>query len=213
MERKIYNENTYLIGAGPRDDEKVIYIHQTHKTGPEVIPDVWRFSLEAFASGYSILMNPFADVMDAVLDAAMILDGRTYVMRSDSLEDFRLGPREHKVMLLRGGYLSPKDGAGCSWKENVMKARKLSMEISSVLLLLDNDYQDLARDALDEGKDVAVLRCTMENPHIRRLVKEGAPALDSFSSWMEFPRAISFPMENGPFREPGTGRRFSMIIL
>ena len=213
MERKIYNDSLYVIGSEPKEGEKIIYIHQTHKTKPELIPEIWRFSLEAFASGYSILVNKFGSVLSAVLDAAMLLDSKVFVMVTTSLEDMKLGPWEHKVMLLRGGYLSPRELDEENWKANVMKARLSSVELSSAVLILDNDYQDIARDALDLGKDIAVLRSTMENPQIRMLVKEGAPVLDSFSTWMEFPKAISFPMDKGPFREPQTGKRCSMIIL
>lgn len=213
MEKRTLDEALYVMGNAPKDGEKVIYIHQSHVARPEILPDLFQFALEAYASGYTLMTTIFKPTMETVLEAAFLLDKPFYVMLNRSLRGWRLNDSGHKVMLTRGGFLTP---AGLDPEDRIgymVKSRIQAVEMSHATLLLDNDYQDMAKETLDRGHDLAVLRSTMDDKEILSIVKEGAPVIDTFSNWMEFPKAISFEMENGPFKEPNTGKRYSVIIL
>ena len=213
MEKRKLDEALYVLGNAPEEGEKVIYIHQSHIAKPDILPNLFQFALEAYASGYTLMTTIFKPTMETVLEAAFLLDRPFYVMLNRSLRGWRLNDSGHKVMLTRGGFLSPAAIEPEDRLGYMVKSRLQAVEISHATLLLDNDYQDIARETLDRGHDLAVLRSSMEDREIRNIVTEGAPVIDTFSSWMEFPKAISFEMEKGIFREPNTGKRYSVITL
>ena len=213
MEKRRIDEALYALGNAPKEGERVIYIHQSHKVKPEVLPYLFQFALEAYASGYSLMIPMFSSTLRTVLEAAFILDKPLYVMLSKSLRGFRLNSMGHRIMVTRGGFLTPAYDSELDSIGYMVRSRILAVERSMATLILDNDYQDMARETLDRGHDLAVLRCTMENEGILRLAMEGAPVIDTFSSWIEYPEAISFESENGTYREPNTGRRFSVLFL
>ena len=186
---------------------------QAQYSKPEVLPSLFQFALEAYASGYTLMTTVFKSTLDTVLEAAFLLDRPLYVMLNRSLVGWTLNDAGHRIMLTRGGFLTP---AGLDPEDRLgymVKARIQAVDMSYATLLLDNDYQDMAKETLDRGHELAVLRSTLDDREILNIVKEGAPVLDTFSNWMEFPKAISFEMENGPFREPNTGKCYSVIML
>ena len=213
MQKRKIDDALYALGNAPEDGEKVIYIHQSHKVKPEVLPFLFQFALEAYSSGYTLMIPMFKSTLNTVLEAAFMLDKPLYVMVSRSLNGFKLNLSGHRIMLTRGGILSPSYDRECDRIGYMVRSRILAVERSCATLLLDNDYQDIAKESLDRGHDTAVLRSSIGDTEIMRLVAEGSPVLDTFSSWMEYPKAISFETEDGPFREPATGRRFSIVIF
>ena len=213
MEKRIIDEALYALGNAPKEGEKIIYLHQSHKVDPAILPSLFQFAIEAYASGYTLMIPMFSSTLETVLEAAFILDRPLYVMLSRGLGNFKLNSMGHRIMVIRGGFLAPAYDSELDRIGYMVRARILAVERSCATLLLDNDYQDIARETLDRGHDLAVLRCCLDDKEILKLAREGAPVLDSFSSWMEYPKAISFEMEDGPFREPSSGRRFSVLFL
>ena len=56
----------------------------------------------------------------------------------------------------------------------------------------------LADAALDRGMDIAVLKDFLCYESTRRLAKDGAAVIDTFSSWLEYPEHIAYEeMDSG----------------
>ena len=65
--------------------------------------------------------------------------------------------------------------------------------------------------AIDMGLDTAVLRSSLTEEAMRNIVREGCPAVGSYSSFVEYPQAIAYPSENGYYGFHGS--RFGIMRM
>ena len=65
--------------------------------------------------------------------------------------------------------------------------------------------------AIDMGLDAAVLRSSLTEEAMRNIVREGCPAVGSYSSFVEYPQAIAYPSENGYYGFHGS--RFGIMRM
>ena len=72
------------------------------------------------------------------------------------------------------------------------RAKTLQEAFRDKIIFIGRAVPYLAREALDRGMEVALLRDFLYDGDTRRLALEGASVIDTFSSWLTEPRHIAY---------------------
>ena len=163
-------------------------------------------ALEAALSGFGIVTLALSGGLFSLIKGAEDGGGRIHIVTAEGLDDYRRKREERmrRVLLTGGSVISPfRHGYGKD------EAIEVSLSLSSALIT--TGCGRLMQSALDNGIDTAILRPSLARSAARKAAEQGAPVIDTFSSFLAFPSRIAYPDENGEYRF-GT-ERFGIISL
>ncbi len=214
MEARKGNGDYYYLGTDVRKDSPTVFLYTAKEVDPGILPCIFSFALEAFSSGWSIIVNGEYKTFYCVLDAAFQMDGRMYAVLYEDVRNAMIRGRKRDVFILDGAYISDSSrGRGRLRGEDIARAGELALSLCDAVVAVNARNCRIFERALDLGRDVAILRPALSEPCLRRLAVEGAAVLDGFSSWLGLPSAYAFETEDGEFRERESARRFSILRL
>ena len=163
-------------------------------------------ALEAALSGFEIVTLALSGGLFSLIKGAEDGGGRIHIVTAEGLDDYRKKHEERmrRALLTGGSVIAPfRHGYG---KDEAIEA---SLSLSSALIT--TGCGRLMQGALDNGIDTAILRSSLARSAARKAAEQGAPVIDTFSSFLAFPSCISYPDEDGDYRF-GT-ERFGIILL
>ena len=108
-----------------------------------------------------------------------------------SLDNFRIDDSERTILISSGSFLSFTDESAYSLKSFMESSVKM-LSFADKLIFIGKVQPYLATEALDRGLDVAVLKDFLYEESVRRFVSEGAAAIDTFSSWLSYPKYMAY---------------------
>ena len=161
---------------------------------------VYISALEALESGYSIIYTPSLYLSYAVEKAARdTVNGSIYAFCP-----MGLGSVKERVisdsLITGGGAVSIVENDAVFSYEAMLGKDYLASSMCSAVVMCSfrgRHIPHFVDTALSGGKSLCVLRTGLIYPPLRELVREGAEAVDSFSSFLSSPSAIAYPHENG----------------
>lgn len=148
-------------------------------------------ALEASLSGFDIVTLALRGGLYSVLKGAEDGGGRVHAVSSEDLavlERERMG-KIQRILLTGGSLIVPDDPQA---------AAAIAVSLSSALISTGNGC--VMSCALDSGLDCAVLRSSLARRSGRKAASEGAPVIDTFSSFLALPPAIAYPDVDGLYR-------------
>ena len=163
-------------------------------------------ALEAALAGCEVMTIARRGGMFSIIKGVEDGQGRLHSVSSSSMELVERRFSERALMVLgTGGSLmaAEDDGAG---EDAAIEA---ALSFSSVLITTGRGR--LMTSALDHGIDVAVLRSSLSSEAGREAARDGAPVIDTFSSFMSLPSLYAYRSADGRY---GFGsERFDIMRL
>ena len=166
------------------------------------IPDFYRgvlpkdkcVLLVSFLSSERVLCDMYVSALEAA---------------SSGIDIESIGDRGGMLSVIRGA----EDGEGRIRDEGLARSIALSLSSSAIMAAggkrLPGTHPLIT--AIDMGLDAAVLRSSLTEEAMRNIVREGCPAVGSYSSFVEYPQAIAYPSENGYYGFHGS--RFGIMRM
>ena len=186
------------IGSLP--GERSVFFAYGKGGGKEERRSVYISALEALSSGYSIIYTPSLYLSWAVEKAARdTVKGSIYAFCPTGLDSVRDRVISDSLITGGGAVSIVENDAVFSYEAMLGKDYLASSMCSCVLMCSFSGRRipHYVDTALNDGKSLCVLRTGLGYPALRELVREGAEAVDSFSSFLASPSAIAYPSENG----------------
>lgn len=154
-------------------------------------------ALEASLMGYDVLTEADTYGMTSVIQGAEDGGGRVHLVSAIGIEGYRERYRKRMIrILLTGGSVISTVLSG----KDIQGARELSCRLaSSALLATGRGAEKEVSMLLDDGKEAAILRSSLENRMGRDLFLSGCRAVSSFSSLFENPSAVVFETVRGRY--------------
>ena len=187
-------EKTKIIGSISGDRDKTVQILAQGRMRKEQCIELYRIALEAFLSVYSVVtVSKFIghySLRKAQVDAS----GRLTVVSYLPLSEWKGKHRKNlSRIVLSGGAVIESD-----------TPYPLSASQSFATILSDSfschfTFSHPVYYALDIGHYAAVTRSSLFNPACKELFSEGAPAISSFSEFIEHPSLVSYECANGRY--------------
>ncbi len=163
-------------------------------------------ALEASLSGFDIITIGMRGGLYSVLKGAEDGGGRLHLVsceRMDVLEK-RRKERVIRTLLTGGSVISADDGSRA-------RERAAEIAISFSSAIVTTELGTVAGNALDRGLECSILRSSLYMDDARHAACEGAPVVDTFSSFLAFPKCIAYQCDSGIY---GFGReRFGILRL
>ena len=188
------------IGSYPKD--KAVYFYYGKTSGRKLLESVYISALEALMCGYDIIYKPQLYLSKAVEKAAFDSPrGSIYAFYPKGLETISNSLISPPI-LSGGGVLSILENDAFFSFEALLATDYAASSFSCAVLMCafsGRRCPHFVDDALSEGKSMAVLKSGLDGVVLRNLVKEGAPCVDSFSSFLSLPRVILYPKECGKY--------------
>ena len=175
-----------------------------------VLADMYVSALEASLSGEEVVSIADRGGMLSVIKGTEDGEGRLHMVLSEGLRNYE---REHgwklrRILLTGGSVISP-----VLHGSDIRSSRSIALSLSSSLITASSGSyprsDDLLLSALDAGLDVAVLRSSLTEEAMRMIVREGCPAVSSFSGSVALPKAIAYPSMHGSYGFHGS--RFDIM--
>ena len=181
----------YYYGSPIIKKRKRIIFYFSGKIEKRFEKSIIKSAVEASAHGFDILANGCYRARKALNLPLMYLGGRMDVVIYPSLDNFRLDDSERTILLSSGSFLSFTDESAYSLKSFMESSAKM-LSFADKLIFIGKVQPYLATEALDRGLDVAVLKDFLYEESVRRFVSEGAAAIDTFSSWLSYPKYMAY---------------------
>lgn len=178
------------LGNKPEEGRNIIFFFGS-RIDTRYYPNVIKSAVEAVRHGYDIVTNGRYKARRALSFPVLAAEGRMHVVFSPSLSNVRISLEEQYVLLSGGSFISFTDSKtddGESLIENSVKM----LSFSDKIIFIGRAVPYLAREALDRGMEIALLRDFLYDRDTRRLALEGASVIDTFSSWLTEPRHIAY---------------------
>ena len=177
-----------------------------------VLCDMYVSALEAASSEIDIVSIGDRGGMLSVIRGAEDGEGRMHMVISEGMRSYEknYGWKLRKILLTGGSVISP-----LLWGRDEGLARSIALSLSSSAIMaaggkrLPGTHPLIS--AIDMGLDTAVLRSSLTEEAMRNIVREGCPAVGSYSSFVEYPQAIAYPSENGYYGFHGS--RFGIMRM
>lgn len=186
------------IGTLP--GERTVFFSYGKGGGKDARRSVYVSALEALKSGYSIAYTPSLYLSYAVEKAAAdTVYGSLYAFVPTGLESVR----RHVLrdcLITGGGVISIVENDAEFSYEAMLGKDYLASSMSSAVVMCSfrgRYVPHFVDTALRDGKSLCCLRTGLSCPVLRQLVREGAEAVDSFSSFLSNPQVIAYSDENG----------------
>ena len=181
----------YYYGSPIIKKRKRIIFYFSGKIEKRFEKSIIKSAVEASAHGFDILANGCYRARKALNLPLMYLGGRMDVVIYPSLDNFRLDDSERTILLSSGSFLSFTEKSAYSLKSFMESSVKM-LSFADKLIFIGKVQPYLATEALDRGLDVAVLKDFLYEESVRRFVSEGAAAIDTFSSWLSYPKYMAY---------------------
>ncbi len=171
-------------------------------------------AFEAVMNGYDVLFMPFSENADAIESGVMDAGGHlNYILPSGFSRTGRI--ILHKAMVTAGSAITAEEDGTIACRESANRARSLGSALSDCVIVADDRIRrngiGYIDEALDMGKDIAILKDALASGILREYAKAGAPVIGSFSDLLSLPRCILYPESDG--RYGFRGDKFDMIKL
>lgn len=88
--------------------------------------------------------------------------------------------------------------------DNLDKAKTIASLLSRATIVAEEDARyrmmfNYIGAALSHGSELAILKSALISPFARSLARDGAPVVDSFSAFLQYPRYIAYPNAQGVY--------------
>ena len=195
----------FFYGDLPR--RKSVYIATSSQSSPETIKGLYSSVVEASQMGWDILYIPGGDCGKAVEEGCFDGEGRLHAVLPFGLLNYSRRSIRN-ALVYSGSVISPYDGLRNFTLEGLDKARIIASSLADIIFIgqeniLSSKVGWYIEDSLDEGKDIALLKSCMGTRYINDLVKEGCPAVSSFSDIFSSPTCFLYPSSKGRYGHNG----------
>ena len=157
-------------------------------------------SLEASIDGVEIVTYAECYGPSSVLRGVEDGEGRLHVVSALGIRKFIEGNKDRaRRILVRGGSIITPGAGIYDRKRAEYVASRLSI---SSLSYMGGEYlhpSNPVLSMLDDGKDVSILRSSLQSRAGRKLASEGCPVSSSYSSFSEFAGNIVYHSDKGRF--------------
>ncbi len=191
LKASIGKESYYYYGSPFEKKRKSIIIFFSSEVEKRYLKSVIKTAVEASLHGYDIITNGIYSARRSICYPVLRSGRRISVVLNPRLENFSLSLEDRFVLLSGGSFISFTDERKYS-KELLLRSNIRMLDLSERIIFAGRAYPNLAREALDKGMDVAVLRDFLYEEDNRALVREGAACIDTFSSWLTLPSFIAY---------------------
>ena len=160
---------------------------------------LYRAALEASLSGYAVIAEADTSGPDSIICGTEDGRGRLFLSVSSSAEEYmeRYQRKAMRIVSAGGGIIGRSRRWSCSREEAWETAARLA-DMALLAMLGDTPFPAAAALLmLDEGKEVAVTKSSLQSECGRAFALDGCPVADSFSSIIASPSAISYPSRSG----------------
>ncbi len=200
MEKKkgIYAGMPYsYYGTPMKESEKTVIFYFCGRSEKWQEKAVIKSAVEAVRHGYTIISNGIYRARRALNMPVLKTEGRIRVVLYPSLDEYRIRGEELYVLLSGGSFLSFSESSDFDYSDFKNCSIKM-LSLSDKIIFAGPVPSYLADAALDRGMDIAVLKDFLCYESTRRLAKDGAAVIDTFSSWLEYPEHIAYEeMDSG----------------
>lgn len=212
--KTIQNQRISYLGA-LESLKKRVFISSSFNVSDDVLDSCYSSAFEAARSGYNIIAIPFSKCADAIEAGA--IDGKSSISYVFPCGLKRVKRQYiNKTLITSGTAISAEEDDEAISYVNVLKAKSIAAYFSDIVISGDISAKT-KRDALhlvsalDEGRDVAILRSALSSKILRELVAEGAPVINTFSDFLIEPKCYLYPRRDGFY---GFGeRKFGIIKI
>ena len=198
---KKLNIDGFTISYYGQLPEKGIFVSFSSKSSSYGNRCLYSTALEIAFNGYDGVYIPGSSSASIFEKGILDAGGKLFPVLPYSLESASRGILS-KAMVSNGGVFSPF--ADSFSIDKIDKAKTIASIISNVSIVAEENIRyrktfNYIDTALSYGKDVAILKSSLLSPFARTLAREGAPVIDSFSSFLQFPKYIVFYQEHGMY--------------
>lgn len=199
----VWDHNGITVRSiGTKPGENTVFFHYSGGGTENDRANVYISAVEAFLNGYDIAYIPSLFLSEAVEKAALDTSrGSLYSFLPKGIESVSNSTLS-RSLITGGGALSIVENDAFYSFEALRGVTYLASTLSRASVLCyyrGRSLPSFVDSTLSEGRMICVLRSALSSHVLRELVREGAEAVDSFSSFLSFPRYISFPRENGSY--------------
>ena len=150
-------------------------------------------ALEASLADFEIITIARHGGMLSVIRGAEDGNGRLHAVTSDRIEFMeQMFPERAAMVVATGGSIMAPEVEG--GEDDAIEA---ALSFSSVVITTGRGR--LMTAALDRGIDVAVLRSSLSSEHGREAARDGAPVIDTFSSFLMLPSLYAYHSDAGRY--------------
>ncbi len=197
----VWNHNGITVRSlGTRPGEKTVFFHFTQGGSQREMESVYISSVEAFLNGYDVAYISGLALSSAVEKAAEdTFRGSLYSFLPKGLESVSSSTLS-RSLVTGGGAMSIVENDSLYSFEALLGVTYLASSLSAATVMCSLSGRRLpvfVDSALNEGKSVCVLKAALSSHPLRELVRDGAEAVDTFSSFLSSPVFISYPKKNG----------------
>lgn len=202
-EIKVHDHNGITVRVlGDLPGEDTVFFHYSAGGGERDAESVYISAVEALLSGYDIAYIPQLYLSSAVEKAASdTLRGSLYAFLPKGIATVSSSTLS-RPLITGGGVLSIVENDAFYSFEALLGVTYLASSLSKAALMCHfrgHRIPSFVDTALSEGKSIAVLKSALKSRPMRELVRDGAEAVDSFSSFLSFPRCTAYPSERGSY--------------
>lgn len=202
-EIKVHDHNGITVRTlGELPGENTVFFHYSAGGGLRDEESVYISAVEALLSGYDIAYIPQLYLSSAIEKAASDTPrGSLYAFLPKGIATVSSSTLS-RPLITGGGVLSIVENEAFYSFEALLGVTYLASSLSKASLMCHfrgHRIPSFVDTALSEGKSIAVLKSALKSRPLRDLVRDGAEAVDSFSSFLSSPRVTAYPSERGSY--------------
>lgn len=202
-EKELEGFKIHYFGSLPK--RRSVFISASNNNSPINRASLYASAFEAALLGFDVIYMPYLGRSEPIENGVLDGEGRFHLVLPKGLHAISWR-KISKAIIYGGSVLSGSLDREFSIAE-VKRAKSIASLISDAVVVgesvKDASFGSYLSDALDRGKDVAILKSSLSGAYLKSLVKDGCPAISLFSDFVINPHSFLYPCGKSRYSQDG----------